>query len=175
MINAIVCTGLDWSIGKNGKLLYHGKEDMRRFRELTTGGIIIVGHKTFNTFKQKPLPGRTNIVISSEFDEPVGSHELIGSDMEHIIPFLEENRHNDIPIWIVGGESVYEQLLPYTDRVWLTKVIHMWPDADAFFPNLDKMQDEWSIVRATDVNLDTSGIHKYHYQYFIYERNYERR
>lgn len=146
----------NWAIGKNGGLIYNVPTDIQFFLQQTTGNIVVYGRKTLESFPGgKPLPNRTNIVLSNQrfsVDGCVTLHSV--SDLAHILNALEDNRD----VFICGGASVYEQFAEIADEAYITKIDAEDSDADAFFPNLDKRED-W-VKRATFVTQTdaTSGL-----------------
>ena len=143
-MNAIVNVDKNWGIGNKGELLISIPADMKMFREETTGNAIVLGRKTMETFPGgKPLPNRDNIVLSRKSDL-----EIQGATVVHDISELMEvlKQYDSNRVYVVGGETIYEQLLPYCDTVHVTKVDRAY-EADAHFPNLDQMP-EWEITAA---------------------------
>lgn len=136
-MNAIVVVDQNWAIGQKGELLFSLPTDMKRFRQLTTGGTVLLGRKTLESFPGgKPLPKRRNIVLSRQADFACPGAEVVHSVQEA----LEAVR--DTPpeqLWLIGGDSVYAALLDRCDQVFLTQVEADAPQADAFFPNLDAL------------------------------------
>lgn len=138
MISAIVAVNNDWGIGYNGDLLEHIPEDLKYFKTLTTGHIIVMGSKTWDSLPKKPLPDRLNIVITHNerhFDEMTAFIDL----NEAIIRL----KTADDECFIIGGGSIYKQLLPLCDRVYVTKIYKSHEQVDTYFPNLDE-SDEWA-------------------------------
>jgi len=131
-MEAIVAVYADWGIGGNGTQPVVIPEDRKRFKELTEGAAIIVGRKTLEDFPDgKPLPNRTNIVMT---------HQDIKIDGAIVVHSKEElfETIKDMPkVFVVGGASIYRELLKYCDRVYITR-IYTKPNSDAFFPNLDE-------------------------------------
>lgn len=138
MISAIVAVNNDWGIGYNGDLLEHIPEDLKYFKTLTTGHIIVMGSKTWDSLPKKPLPDRLNIVITHNerhFDEMTAFIDL----NEAMIRL----KTVDDECFIIGGGSIYKQLLPLCDRVYVTKIYKSHEKVDTYFPNLDE-SDEWA-------------------------------
>ena len=135
-MNAIVIVDKNWAIGKNGGLLVHLPGDLKYYRQKTTGNIIVVGRKTLESFPGgKPLPDRTNIVITSDTDyEKEGC--LICHSKEEVMEKLME--YNTEKIFIAGGAQVYEQFMDDCDTFYVTKIDAEF-EADRYFPDLDKL------------------------------------
>lgn len=141
-MNIIVAADRNWGIGKNNSLLVQIPRDQKMFREMTTGKVVVMGRKTLESLPQKqPLANRTNIVLS---ENP--KFKIKGAIVVHSMDELMEElrKYDDDDIYIVGGESVYRQLLPYCNTAHVTKIDYTY-EADAHFPNLDELQ-EWHIT-----------------------------
>jgi len=162
-MNAIVAVDSNWAIGNNGQLLISIPADMKMFREETTGKVIVLGRKTMDTFPNKrPLPNRKNIILSSNMNYEVKDATVVHSVDE----LLEELKQYDTKdVYIIGGDSIYKQMIDYCDTVHVTKIDREY-EADAFFPNLDEMP-EWSITASSEeqVYFDTT------YAFLKYEKN----
>ena len=144
-MKAIVAVDANWAIGAQGDLLFSLPTDMRRFRSLTMGGTVILGRKTLDSFPGgKPLPKRRNIVITRNSALTVEGAEIASSPAEALA--IAEGDEN---IWIIGGGSVYTALLSRCERVCLTKVDSVVPEADTFFPNLDKLP-AWKVESVSE-------------------------
>ena len=140
-MKAIVNVDSNWGIGNGDSLLNYIPADMKFFKAQTTGNVVVMGRKTFMTFPgPKALPNRVNIVITS--DENWSAPDVI---VCHSLDELFEQlgRYDTNTVYVIGGSSVYEQLLPYCDTAYVTKVESSKP-ADKFFPNLDE-NGEWSV------------------------------
>lgn len=142
----IVNADKNWGIGKGNELLVHIPGDMKFFREMTTGHVIVMGRKTLESFPNKmPLPKRTNIVLTKNKDYNAHGAIVVGNKDE-LLSELEEYDTNEI--FIIGGESIYKMMLPYCDTAYVTKLDYAY-DADTFFPNLDKLE-EWYLAEESE-------------------------
>lgn len=144
MINLIVCRDNNNGIGKDNKLLYHISEDLKRFKELTTNNIVVIGRKTFESLGNKPLPNRHNVVLTHDslynYSENEDYKNLEFTNYYHcILNYNESNPKKEI--FIIGGQSIYELFLPYTDKIYLTQIDDNSKEADTFF-NFDKTKFE---------------------------------
>lgn len=158
---AIAAVSKNWGIGKDNRLLFHLPSDMKRFRAFTSYMTVIMGRKTLESFPgAKPLPRRRNIVLTSR-TEPIEGAEIAGS-VEEVLRLTADEPGDEV--YVIGGSSVYRALLPYCDRVLLTRVFEE-ADADAFFPDLDAM-DEWHIAAASEI-MEENGLK---FQYIDYIR-----
>lgn len=161
MVSAIVAVDNNWGIGYNGELLEHIPEDLKRFKELTTGHVVVMGSKTWNSLPVKPLPNRCNIVISTARPLLMADNTIrIG--MVDVINYLKYVKDD---VFIIGGGMIYKELLPFCDRVYVTKIYKDHTDIDTYFPNLDELK-EWSPIKCEDpqTHFDLS------YQFWQYDR-----
>ena len=146
-MNAIVAADANWAIGRDNELLFSLPTDMKRFRSLTTGGTVIMGRKTLDSFPGgKPLPNRRNIVITRDPD--FNRDDCLVAPCPQDAVALAAGTPQD-QLWVVGGGSVYTALLQQCRRVYLTKVYCVAQDADTFFPNLDKLPG-WKLESISD-------------------------
>jgi len=161
-MNLIVAVDNNWAIGNKNELLIRIPNDHKHFREETTGKVVVLGRKTLETFPQGlPLKNRTNIILSTDKNYKVKDAIVVHSIEE----LLEElKKYNDEDVYIIGGDSVYRQMLPYCNVAHITKIDHEY-EADAYFPNLDQ-DEEWEITADSD-ELTYFDIA---YQFLKYER-----
>lgn len=136
-ISIIVAVGADNAIGVHGNLAFHISADLKHFKELTTGKPVIMGRKTFESLPNGPLPNRRNIVISRNPGYSYPGVETAASlkDAIELVYDAEE-------AMIIGGAEIYSQVLPLTDKLYLTRIDATCPDADTFFPTINP--DEWT-------------------------------
>lgn len=148
----------NWAIGKNNGLLYSVPTDMKFFREQTTGQIIVYGWNTLCSFPQrKVLPNRDNIVLTSKNIACGDDRMYVAHSIDDVLRIVSEF-DDDRPVFICGGASVYKQFLRYADEAYITKIDAETEGADAFFPNLDEL-DEWvPHAVATFITDPTSGL-----------------
>ncbi|MGE7840607.1 dihydrofolate reductase [Lysinibacillus sp. NPDC093712] len=136
-INIIVAINKTNSIGKNGQLLYKIKKDLDRFKTLTTNNnghpnLCLMGKNTFLELN-KPLPKRINVVLTSNKKLKVPKEVIVESAFEKVLNHYLESGIQDKDLWICGGSSLYEQALPYADKVYIT-YIYDNKKGDTFFP-----------------------------------------
>ncbi len=137
MVSIIVAIAQNGTIGDKNSLLWHIKEDMRFFRTTTSGHPVIMGRKTFESLGSKPLPKRTNIVITRadrEFEGALTAHSL-----EEAIRMAGD----DEEIFIMGGAQIYREALAVADRMYITHVERDY-EGDTAFPEIDYSQ--WKLV-----------------------------
>ena len=163
MISAIVAVDANWGIGFNGELLERIPEDMKRFRELTTNHTIMMGKKTWNSLPSHPLPNRVNIVITHTGYQD--SEMTSFMSMENAISRIQD-WYDDEELFIIGGGSIYEQLLPYCDTVFLTHIGKDHKNVDTYFPRIDK-DPNWEIDTCTELRESITGIP---YAFLTYKR-----
>jgi len=145
-MNLIVNVDKNWAIGNNGGLLISIPEDLRFFRDETTGKVVIVGRNTVKTFPGgRPLKNRKNIIVSTNKDLKVDDAVVVNS-VEEALEAVKDYKSEDV--YVVGGASIYKQMLPYCDVAHVTKTNFAY-QADTYFPNLDEM-DDWVIEAESD-------------------------
>lgn len=145
-MNLIVAVDSNWAIGNKGELLVRIPSDHKMFREETTGKVVVLGRKTLETFPNGlPLKNRTNIILSTNQNYKVKDAVVVHS-IDELLVELKQYKSEDV--YIIGGESIYKEMLPYCDVAHVTKIEHGY-EADAYFPNLDE-EAEWDITAQSD-------------------------
>lgn len=145
-MNCIVAVDRNWAIGNKGKLLVSIPADHKMFRQETLNKVVVYGRKTLETFPlSQPLDRRTNIILSRNQDYEVKG-ALVVHSVEELLKELENYPSEDV--YIIGGDSIYRQLLPYCDIAHVTFVDFAY-EADAFFPNLEEDPD-WEVTAESD-------------------------
>ena len=153
MITIIAAIGKNNELGKDNQLLWHLPADLKHFKNLTSGHPIIMGRKTYESIG-KPLPNRTNIVVSRKddwFEEGI----LIVPSLKDAIKHAKKINEN---IFIIGGGEIYRHTIDMADRLEITQVNHQ-TDADVFFPKID--EKTW---------IKTDEIHSYDFYFQTWER-----
>lgn len=159
-ISVIVAVAEDGAIGKDNALLCRLPNDLKYFKSLTYGHTIIMGRKTFLSLPNGALPGRDNVVLSrSQAEYPLTKTY---HSVEEAIEAVKEQEE----VFFIGGAQIYEQVLKYADKLYLTEIHATFPDADAYFPEIDKC--EWNEVSRQDNPADEK--HCYAYSFVVYER-----
>ena len=157
-MNVIVAVDQNWAIGKDGDQLVYLSEDLKRFKSLTTGHPVILGRKTLATFPGgRPLKGRRNLILSRSPDFAPEGAEMF-SDVETLRAAAPEDA------FVIGGASVYRQLLPWCDTAYVTKIDRAFP-ADCHFPDLEQ-DPAWERTEES-APLEQDGII---YRYVTYRR-----
>ena len=155
----IVAVYDDWGIGCCGTQPIALSADRKFFRETTRGAMVIAGRKTIADFPgQKPLPGRVNVAISRN------AKEIPGFTLCTTVEDAVELAKTAPRAMVIGGGSIYKQMLPYCDTAYITKV-HITPGSDTYFPNLDEM-DDWYVAE-TLMSGEENGIA---YEMLLYKR-----
>ena len=156
-MKAIVAVDKNWGIGKDGDLLLSIPEDMKFFRKTTSGGVVIMGRKTLDSFPGgNPLKNRINIVLTrnTRFEKEgvivVHNEEELDLELEKI-KTSENGEELMEKAFVIGGASVYGQLLDKCETIYVTKMDKAF-DADVFFPNLDE-KDDWEIAEEGSENI----------------------
>lgn len=190
MICAIACVDRNFGIGYNNDLLFHIKDDLKHFKELTNNQNVIMGRKTYESLPNGSLPNRNNIIITSQCKSDgfelltlenksskkskkknVNSSILVRPlmcNMEYIKNLLSRpdmfTDEND-NAFIIGGESIYKELLPFYERIYLTRVQETCKNVDRYFPNINYMS-EWKLSSVGNTK-EENGIK---YQFCVYDK-----
>ena len=165
-MDLIVAVDEKWGIGKDGDLLQHISADMKYFRQKTTGNVLVMGRKTLESFpNKKPLPNRVNIVLTNN-----KQYEAEGVILCHGLEELPEvlKAYEDKQIFVAGGGTIYEQLLPRCETAYVTKIYHTY-DADTVFPDLD-VHPDWELVEKGEMQ-EEKGIY---FSFDIYKKKGDR-
>jgi dihydrofolate reductase len=133
-ISLIAAIGKNRELGRGNELIFKIPEDMKFFREKTRGHTVIMGRKTYESIG-RPLPNRTNIVISRNNEYKVSDTLIKATSIEEALGFAKKGEQGEI--FIIGGAQIYQLAMPYADKLYLTLVDAEVPDADAFFPDYD--------------------------------------
>ena len=145
-MNAIVAADKNWAIGYKNKLLVSIPADMKFFRQMTGGKVVVMGRKTLESFPNGlPLKNRTNIVLTGNPNYHVKDAVIVHTTEE----LLEElKKYDEEEIFVIGGESIYRMMLPYCSKVYVTKIDHAY-QADTYFPNLDQLEN-WEMTEVSE-------------------------
>ena len=161
-MNLIAAVDKNWAIGKDNKLLVSIPADMKMFRQETTGKVVVMGRKTLESFPNGlPLKNRTNIVLTHDH-----TYKVPGAVVVHDMDELHEElkKYDSQDIYVIGGETIYRQLLDECDVAHITKIDYAY-DADAYFPNLDE-RPEWKIT----ADSEEQTYFDLEYYFYRYER-----
>lgn len=145
-MNAIAAVDVNWAIGNKNRLLTSIPADMKFFREKTMGHVVVMGRKTLESFPNGlPLKNRVNIVLTANRSYRV-KDAIIVHTKEELLEELKKYDSNEL--YVIGGGSIYEMLIPYCDTAYITKIDHVYA-ADTYFPNLDQM-DDWEMTEVSE-------------------------
>ncbi|MCC8088401.1 MAG: dihydrofolate reductase [Rikenellaceae bacterium] len=158
MVSIIVAIARNGVIGSGNKLIWHIPEDLKRFKTITYGHPVIMGRKTFESIG-RPLPGRTNVVVSRNPDfNPEGCVTVDSLD-KAIARFTPEEE-----IFIIGGGEIYRQAMPIADKLYITEVLHDF-EGDTYFPDINK--EKWTEVLCEQGCTDNNSIYGYVFKEYI--------
>ncbi len=161
-MNLIAAADANWGIGKDGGLLVHLPGDLRYFKEKTSGKAVIMGRATLESLPGgKPLPNRTNIVLTSQTDFAKEGC-IVVHDMDELAAVCADYAPEDM--MVIGGEQIYMQLIRQCERLFITKIFEIY-DADKHLMNVDKMRS-FELVWESDVQ-EENGVQ---YQFLEYRK-----
>lgn len=150
----VVAVDKNWGIGNEGNLLFRISEDLKNFRRLTEGKTVILGRKTLATFpKGAPLKNRRNVILSRDESYSVEGAEVARS-VEKVSELLKDENTDNVVV--IGGESIYRQMLPLCNMAVVTKIDAEAPASDKFFPNLDE-DENWYLAEESE-EMEENGI-----------------
>lgn len=161
-MNLIVNVDKNWAIGLGSKLLVRIPQDMKYFRSMTTGHVVVMGRKTLESFPEsKPLPNRVNIVLTRD-----QGYQAPGALVVHSMEELKEEleKYPGEEVFVIGGGQIYRELLPLCDKAYVTKVDRAF-DADVYFPDLDQ-DPQWKMTKVSEEQT----YFDLEYVFAVYER-----
>ena len=158
-ISIIVAIAQNFAIGKNNDLLFHLPDDLKRFKQITSGHPVIMGRNTLLSLPKGALPNRLNIIITDNPDETFDRCEMVFS-IEEAIKAIK----NEEEAFIIGGGMIYRQFFPVAGKLYLT-LVHQDFDADVYFPEVD--YSEWEEIFREDLTDETNG---FNYSYLNLKR-----
>lgn len=162
MVSIIAAISDNNVIGKDNKLIWHLPEDLKRFKELTTGHTIIMGRRTFESLG-KVLPNRKHIVLTRDENYHVDNENvIIIHDIENLEQYIDKEAEN----FVIGGAIIYRQLMPKADKMYITK-IHEKFEGDSYFPIIN--EKEWSITEK--IKGMQNEQNPYDYEFLTFVRN----
>ena len=148
------------ALGKDNQMIWRLPDDFKRFKQLTTDHHIIMGRKTLESMNG-PLPNRTNVVITRQPDYTYEGCTIVNS-LDEAIAACPQNQE----VFIIGGGEIYKQSIAMADKIELTRVLGISPEADAYFPEIDS--DEWNLTES--VFHDKDEKHAYEFIFETWER-----
>ncbi|MES2427189.1 MAG: dihydrofolate reductase [Bacteroidota bacterium] len=144
IVSAVVAISENHAIGKDNKLLWHLPKDLKHFKEITNGGTVIMGRKTYDSVG-RPLPNRRNIIITRQ------QVEIAGCEVVNSVEAALDLCRDEAEVFIVGGAEIYKLAMPLTDRIYLT-IVHANFEADTYFPEIK--EDIWKETIRQDHEAD---------------------
>ena len=160
MISLLVAAAENNAIGKDNKLLWHLPKDLKFFKNTTWGMVVIMGRKTYEAV-DKPLPGRVNIVITTQPDWQRENAQVAKSLDDALQQAAATNCKE---IFIIGGGEIYEQSMGIADKIYITRV-HATLDGDTFFPAIDK--SKWALEENIDFEADDKHAYPFSFQQWV--------
>ena len=160
MLSIIVAVAKNNVIGKDNKLIWHLPEDLKRFKRITTGHTIIMGRKTFESLG-RVLPNRTHIVLSKDTDFKVDDENVqVINDISLLGEYISSEEEN----FVIGGASIYKLLMPYTSKMYITKINQEF-EGDVFFPEIE--EKDWGVVETQKGITDEKNVYDYEYVTYV--------
>ncbi len=142
-ISIIVAVDKNWGIGKDNTIPWYISADLKRFKRLTTGNVIVMGKNTWFSLPKRPLPNRKHIVLTSSKMSNDFEGAIICTEISKSFDLMDKEKEN----FIIGGASIYKAFLPYANKLYLT-VIHKAYEVDTFFPEI--IEKNWELVSKED-------------------------
>ena len=161
MLSIIVAKARNNVIGKDNKLIWHIPEDLKRFKNLTTGHTIIMGRKTFESLG-RVLPERKHIVFSQNPDFKVNDENV---EIVHSMLQIQAYIESDEEVFVIGGSMIYNLLMPYVKKIYVTQINQDF-DGDTVFPRIN--EDIWKVSEKSSELKDENS--KLSYEFITYER-----
>lgn len=153
-LSAIVAVAEDGAIGHNGDLLCHMSADLKHFKNVTTGGTVVMGRRTYDSLPKGALPNRRNIVITRNPDFTAERVETA-----HSLDEALQLTKDDEKVFVIGGEQIYRATFDSVSTLYLTRIHARFPDADAFFPEINP--SEWRTVSEESFPADEKNPYRY--------------
>ena len=171
-ISIISAIGNNNEIGKKNDLLWSLPEDMKHFRKITTGHPIIMGQKTFESLARdengkqigRTLPNRRNIILTQEESFKIPNTEIIRS-IDELMDLLQKTTNEEDEVFVIGGGSIYKAMIDKADKLYITHVDESFPDAEIFFPEIDK--NKWEKIKSDKYKKDNLNKHDLEFVEYI--------
>lgn len=165
IVSHIVAAGENNEIGRQNQLLWRLPNDLKFFKNTTWGMPVIMGRKTYESIAGEPLPGRINIVVTQNAGfHPNHEKVKVAASIDQAIVMAGETDCKEV--FIAGGGEIYRQSLPLTHRIYLTRVLHPFPEAEIFYPEI--RNTEWKRIHQLDFPADEK--HAWAYRFETWER-----
>lgn len=161
-MNFIVAVTNDYAIGKDNNLLFHLPTDLKYFKQTTLNKVVVMGERTYHSLPKRPLPNRINIVLSDNpkfYDDNI----IIVNNVDKL--FAEVKKYNPDDVFVTGGASVYNLLMDYCNKAYITKIDKVVP-ADTYINNIEKMPN-WKLVSKSE-KYNENGLD---FEFLIFENS----
>lgn len=158
-ISIFVAVAKNNAIGKDNDLLWHISKDLKRFKQLTKNHYVVMGKRTYFSLPVRPLPHRTNMVITDVVGEQIDDC-LMAYSIDDAIEKMDTGKEN----FIIGGASIYRQFMPFARKLYITRV-HKDFEADTFFPEISP--DEWTLTESRLVDDDPQNDFTYSFEIYL--------
>jgi dihydrofolate reductase len=170
MINLIAAMDLSTGIGYQNGLLVRLPNDMKHFKDLTTGNFVVMGRKTFESIGF-PLPNRHNIILTKnkKYKAPVGT--FLYHSIEEVINAYKNQNNNESELFFIGGEDIFYQALPFADKIHLTIIDNTFDEVDTYFPRINLRY--WKPIK--NIKNESDEDHPYDYYFVTYERRFNQK
>lgn len=166
----ILIIGVDrnFSIGVDGDMLFHLKKDLKRFKEITSGHIMVMGRKTLESLPgSKPLPNRTHVVITRDGNY-VNHDAIVVTDVSKLDDKLKEMNVDNKKVFLIGGGNLVDQLIDKCEYAYITLVYKAYERFDTAIPNLEKLEN-WELIEQSDLQTEIQGDDVFEYTYNVYK------
>ncbi len=162
MLSIIVAIANNNVIGKDNKLIWHLPEDLKRFKNITTGHTIIMGRKTFESLG-RVLPNRKHVILCNDMELNIDNENVIVlEDISLLKEYIDSEEEN----FVIGGATIYKLLLPFAQKMYITKIDEDFV-GDVYFPKIN--EEEWKIIQEEEGIKNEAN--PYNYKYITYLRN----
>lgn len=158
-ISIFVAIAENYAIGKDNDLLWHISEDLKRFKRLTKDHFVVMGKRTYYSLPTRPLPHRTNLVITDVPGEQIDDC-LMAYSIEDAVEKMDAEKEN----FIIGGGSIYRQFMPFAQKLYITRV-HKDFEADTFFPEISP--DVWRLTESQLIEDDLQNDFTYSFEIYL--------
>lgn len=158
-ITLIAAAAQNNALGKDNQMIWRLPDDFKRFKQLTTGHYIVMGRKTLESM-DGPLPNRTNIVITRQPDYTYNGCTIVNS-LDEALAACPQNEE----VFIIGGGEIYKQSIDMANKIELTRVLGISPEADAYFPEINP--DEWQRTESVFHGKDEKHAHEFIFETWI--------
>ncbi|MCC9021701.1 dihydrofolate reductase [Bacillus nakamurai] len=161
MLSLIACCDKSMAIGYENNLLYHIPDDMKRFKELTTGKLCIQGRLTYESIVNitgKPLQNRRNIILSKNKLFKPDHSSFVYPSVDDVLKLIRGQLDTNEEVMVIGGGAIYEAFLPHADKIYLTIVDSVVEKADSYFPRLN---DDWKVIEKYHKKADAKNTFNY--------------